>query len=337
MHIKIFFLSIIVSMLMPSCASNQENPYKNWNVYGGTKDALHYSSLTEIDTSNVDQLKVAWVYHTGDADTLTHTQIECNPIIVDSMMYATSAKLKLLALNAATGKAKWVFDPVVSLATDSVPASQLASVFSNACRGVAYWTDGKDDKRIFYTAGYYLICVDANTGNLVKTFGNNGRIDLHDGLGRDVNDLYITSTTPGTIYKNLLILGSRVAEDATAAPGDIRAFNVITGKQEWAFHTIPHPGEYGYDTWEDKNAWQNLGGGNNWSGMSLDEKRGIVFVPTGSISFDFYGGKRLGNNLFGDCLLALDAATGKRIWHFQTVHHDLWDRDLPTAPLLVTI
>ena len=337
MGIKIFFVSIIVSMLISSCTSNLENSYKNWNVYGGTKDALHYSSLTEIDTSNVAQLKVAWTYHTGDADTLTHTQIECNPIIVDSMMYATSAKLKLLALNAATGKPKWVFDPVTSLATDSVPSSQLASVFSNACRGVAYWTDEKNDKRIFYTAGYYLICVDANTGQLVKTFGNNGRVDLHEGFGRDVNNLYITSTTPGTIYKNLLILGSRVAEDATAAPGDIRAFNVITGKQEWIFHTIPHPGEYGYDTWEDKNAWQNLGGANNWSGMSLDEKTGVVFVPTGSISFDFYGGKRLGNDLFGDCLLALDASTGKRIWHFQTVHHDLWDRDLPTAPLLVTI
>jgi len=337
MRIKTLLLSIIVSMLISSCTSNQEDSYKNWNTYGGTKDALHYSSLNEIDTSNVDQLKVAWIYHSGDADTLTHTQIECNPIVVDNMIYATSAKLKLLALNAATGKPKWVFDPVVSLATDSVSSSQLASAFSNACRGVAYWTDEKTDKRIFYTAGYYLICVDANTGQLVKTFGNNGRVDLHDGFGRDVSNLYITSTTPGTIYKNLLILGSRVAEDATAAPGDIRAFNVITGKQEWIFHTIPHPGEYGYDTWEDKDAWQHLGGANNWSGMSLDEKRGIVFVPTGSISFDFYGGKRLGNDLFGDCLLALDAATGKRIWHFQTVHHDLWDRDLPTAPLLVTI
>jgi quinoprotein glucose dehydrogenase len=337
MRIKVFFVSIIITVINASCTSNHEDSYKNWSVYGGTKDALHYSSLKQIDTNNVAQLKVAWVYHTGDADTSIKTQIECNPIIVDSIMYATSAKLKLLALNAATGKLKWIFDPVIALATDSLPSSQLAAVFSNACRGVSYWTDGKNDQRIFYSVGYYLVCVDANSGRLVKTFGNNGRIDLHDGFGRDVKDLFITSTTPGTIYKNLLILGSRVAEDATAAPGDIRAFNVISGKQEWIFHTIPHPGEYGYDDWEDKDAWQHLGGANNWSGMSLDEKRGIVFVPTGSVSFDFYGGKRLGNNLFGDCLLVLDAATGKRIWHFQTVHHDMWDRDLPTAPLLVTI
>ncbi|HET7116729.1 MAG TPA: pyrroloquinoline quinone-dependent dehydrogenase, partial [Hanamia sp.] len=304
---------ILITLIISSCTSNQKDLYQNWNVYGGTKDALHYSSLTEIDTNNVDQLKIAWVYHSGDADTAVHSQIECNPIIVDSIMYATSPRLKLLALNAATGKPKWIFDPLVSLATDSVTSSQLAAVFSNACRGATYWTDGKNDKRIFYSVGYYLICVNANTGKLVTTFGDNGRIDLHDGFGRDVKDLYITSTTPGVIYNNLLILGSRVAEDATAAPGDVRAYNVITGKQEWIFHTIPHPGEYGYDTWEDKDAWKHLGGANNWAGMSLDEKSGIVFVPTGSVSFDFYGGKRLGNNLFADCVLALDAATGKRI------------------------
>ena len=330
-------LSILITLIISSCTSNQKDPYKDWNVYGGTKDAMHYSSLTEIDTSNVDQLKVAWVYHSGDIDTATHSQIECNPIIVDSIMYATSPKLKLLALNAATGKPKWIFDPGVSFTNDSLTASKLSASFSNACRGVSYWTDGKNDKRIFYTAGYYLLCIDANTGKLVTTFGNNGHVDLHDGFGRDVKDLYITSTTPGVIYNNLLILGSRVAEDATAAPGDVRAYNVITGKQEWIFHTIPHPGEYGYDTWEDKNGWQHLGGANNWAGMSLDEKSGIVFVPTGSVSFDFYGAKRLGNNLFADCVLALDAATGKLLWHFQTVHHDLWDRDLPTAPVLVTI
>ncbi len=337
MRISPLFLSFVIIFTISSCTSNQKDLYQNWNVYGGTKDALHYSSLTQIDTNNVGQLKVAWVYHSGDADTSVHSQIECNPIIVDSIMYGTSPRLKLLALKAATGEPKWIFDPVVSLAFGSLRPPQLAASFSNACRGVTYWTDGKNDKRIFYTAGYYLICVDANTGKLVKTFGNDGLIDLHDGFGRDVKGLYITSTTPGIIYQNLLIVGSRVAEDATAAPGDIRAYNVVTGKQEWIFHTIPHPGEYGYNTWDDKNGWQHLGGANNWAGMSLDEKTGIVFLPTGSVSFDFYGGKRLGNDLFADCVLALDASTGKRIWHFQTVHHDLWDRDLPTAPLLVTI
>ena len=327
----------IIVIIAAACKQGTKETYTNWSVYGGTKDALHYSSLTEIDTNNVKQLKIAWVYHTGDADTSSHTQIQCNPIIVDSIMFAITAKMKLFALNASTGKELWSFDPVTFFSPDTNTRSQISPIFSNTGRGVTYWTDGINDKRIFYTAGYYLICVDATTGKAIKTFGNNGSIDLHDGFDRDVKDRFITSNTPGIIYKDLLIMGSRVAEDATAAPGDIRAFDVRTGKQKWIFHTIPHPGEYGYDTYEDKNAWQHLGGANNWSGMSLDENKGIVFVPTGSVSFDFYGGKRLGNNLFADCVLAMDAATGKRIWHFQTVHHDMWDRDLPTAPLLVTI
>ncbi|MEO6454603.1 MAG: c-type cytochrome, partial [Ginsengibacter sp.] len=184
---------------------------------------------------------------------------------------------------------------------------------------------------------YNLLCVNASTGKLISNFANKGRIDLHDGLDRDVKDRSFTMSTPGIIYKDILIIGSSVAEDATAAPGHIRAYDVRTGKQIWIFHTIPQPGELGYDTWEDKQAWQHLGGANNWAGMSLDEKRGIVFVPTGSVADDFYGGKRLGSALFGNCLLALDASTGKRIWHFQTVHHDVWDRDLPNAPVLITI
>lgn len=324
-------------MSVTSCKSNKNNPYKNWSVYGGTKDAIHYSSLTEVDTNNVNQLQIAWVYHTGDADTLFHTQIQCNPIIIDSIMYATTPKMKLFAANAATGKQKWLFDPAVYIFTDTNAQSKLSNIFSNTGRGVTYWTNGESDKRIFFTAGYYLICVNATDGKPVKTFGDNGYIDLHNDLGRDVKNLFITSNTPGVIYKNLLIMGSRVAEDATAAPGDVRAYDVITGKLTWSFHTIPHPGEFGYDSYEDKDAWKHLGGANNWAGMSLDEEKGIVFVPTGSVSFDFYGGKRLGDDLFANCVIALDAVTGKRIWHFQTIHHDIWDRDLPAVPLLVTI
>ena len=326
----------IVIILSYSCKQSINESYNNWNVYGGTKDAMHYSSLTEVDTGNVGQLQVAWEYHTGDADTGSSTQIQCNPIIVNGVLYALSPKMKLFALDAATGKENWVFNPEVINTIDTNPA-KLPLTFLNTGRGVSYWTDGKNDRRIFYTAGYYLICLDATTGKIITSFGNHGHIDLHDGLGRDVNDRFITSNTPGVIYKDLLIMGSRVAEDATAAPGHIRAYNVITGKQQWIFHTIPQPGEPGYDTYDDKNAWQHLGSANNWAGMSLDEKRGIVFVPTGSVAFDFYGGKRLGDNLFADCVVALDAASGKRIWHFQTVHHDLWDRDLPTAPILATI
>jgi quinoprotein glucose dehydrogenase len=330
--INIFLLTAIIS-----CKTNVKKNYADWNVYGGTKDAIHYSSLTEVDTNNVNQLQVAWVYHTGDADTGSTTQIQCNPVIVNGIMYAITPKMKLFGLDASTGKENWVFDPESLKTIDTNARAKMPLTFLNSGRGVTYWTDGKDDKRIFYTAGPFLICVNASTGKLVTTFGEKGHVDLHDGFGRNVNDRFITSNTPGVIFKDLLIMGSRVAEDASAAPGDVRAFNVRTGKQQWIFHTIPHPGEYGYDTYEDKNAWQHLGGGNDWAGMSLDEERGIVFVPTGSVSFDFYGGKRLGDDLFANCVLALDAATGKRIWHFQTVHHDLWDRDLPTAPLLVTL
>ena len=329
--------TVLFLVIMTSCNTDFSKNYENWNVYGGTKDAMHYSSLTEVDTNNVNSLQVAWTYHTGDADTVSHSQIQCNPIIVNGVMYALTPKMKLFALDAATGKKLWVFDPKVLIAIDTNSQTRLSVSFSNTGRGVTYWTDGKDDKRIFYTAGPFLICVDATTGKAINTFGNNGRIDLHDGLGRDVADRYVTSNTPGVIFKNLLIMGTRVAEDATAAPGHLRAYNVITGKQEWIFHTIPQPGEFGYDTFEDKDAWQHLGSANNWAGMSLDEEKGILFVPTGSVAFDFYGGKRLGDDLFGNCILAIDAATGKRIWHFQTVHHDLWDRDLPTAPVLATI
>ena len=339
MRIQIFnsLTFSLVVIVAASCKAPVKESYRNWEVYGGTKDAMHYSSLTEVDTNNVSQLLVAWTYHTGDADTASHSQIQCNPIVIDGILYALTPKMKMFAVDAATGKQIWVFDPKTYIAVDTNEQKRLSMQFTNTGRGVTYWTDGKDDKRVFYTAGPYLICINAVTGNAVNTFGNNGRIDLHDGLGRDVKDRYITSNTPGVIYKDLLILGTRVAEDATAAPGHLRAYNVVTGKQEWIFHTIPQPGEFGYDSYEDKNAWQHLGSANNWAGMSVDEQRGIVFVPTGSVAADFYGGKRLGDDLFANCVLALDAATGKRIWHFQTVHHDVWDRDLPAIPVLATI
>ena len=338
MRIQLHHLStcLIILIITFSCKTSVKESYKNWSAYGGTKDAMHYSSLTEVDTNNVGQLQVAWRYHTGDADTATHSQIQCNPVIIDRIMYALTPAMKLFALDAGTGKRLWAFDPKIFNAGDTSDLAKEATNLNNG-RGVTYWTNGKDDKRIFYSVGYYLICVNGNTGKVITTFGENGRIDLHDGLGRDVKDRFITSNTPGVIYKDLLIMGSRVAEDATAAPGHIRAYNVVTGKQQWIFHTIPQPGEFGYDSYEDKNAWQHLGSANNWAGMSLDEQRGIIFVPTGSVAFDFYGGKRLGDDLFANCVVALDAASGKRIWHFQTIHHDMWDRDLPTAPILVTI
>ena len=262
------------------------------------------------------------------------TQMQVNPIMVEGVLYGVSPKLKLFAVDAATGKEKWVYNPV----SDTGAEVKGFGYFQfNVCRGVTYYTDGKNDKRIFYAASAKLCCIDASTGKPVKSFGENGKIDLHDNLGRDVKDLYVSSTTPGIIYKDLIIVGTRVAEEAAAAPGYIRAFDVHTGKMRWIFHTIPQPGEEGYETWDNKEAYKHIGGVNAWAGFSMDEGKGIVFAPMGSASYDFYGGKRTGNDLFANCVLALDAATGKRIWHFQTVHHDMWDRDLPTAPVLVTI
>lgn len=318
-------------LILQACEETATKEYVTWSTYGGDKEAIHYSSLTAIDTSNVTQLQPAWTYHTGDADTVHHSQMQCNPIIVNGILYGTSPTLKLFAVDAATGAHRWTFDPA-----DSTQQSNVMRFILNNNRGVTYWSHDSD-QRILYTAGSFLYAVNAATGRLIDSFGNKGRVDLHDGLGRDVKDLYVTATSPGIIYKDLYILGSRVDEGAAAAPGHIRAYDVHTGKMQWIFHTIPQPGEFGFDTWEDSIAYKHIGGANSWGGFSLDEERGILFAPTGSASFDFYGGKRKGANLFANCLLALDAATGKRKWHSQFIHHDVWDRDLPAPPALVTI
>lgn len=325
---SVFFMNLLICTFIHSCKLNHGNEYKTWGSYLGDKSVTHYSSLHQIDTSNVQLLKVAWLYSTGDADTLKHSQIQCNPIIVKNILYGTSPQLKLFALDASTGKPKWVFDPF----SDTLKTK----VQRHVNRGVNYWTDGKNE-RIFYTAGSFLYAINAKTGERILSFGNQGIIDLHDGLDRDVQSLSVKSTSPGIIYKNLLIKGITVAESGNVAPGHIRAYDVRTGKLKWIFHTIPHPGEFGYDTWDNKDAWKYIGGANNWSGMSLDEKRGVVYISTGSSTDDFYGGFRKGKNLFSNCILALNAATGKYIWHYQTIHHDLWDRDLPAPPNLVTI
>jgi quinoprotein glucose dehydrogenase len=325
-------LLIASVLLVVSCGPNGDKQYSGWRVTGGTKEGTRYSSLTQIDTSNVAKLVVAWTYSSHDADTVNHSQLQCNPIVVDGVVYGTSPQLKLLAIDAVTGQEKWVFDPQA----DKTAESARTRFIMNNNRGVTYWEDG-DDKRILFAAGSFLFAVDVKTGIIVKTFGVNGRVDLHEGLGRDVSNLYVAATSPGIIYKNLLIMGSRVSEGSDAAPGHIRAYDVKTGKQQWIFHTIPQPGQFGFDSWEDSTAYKHIGGANAWSGFTLDEKRGIVFAPTGSASFDFYGGMRKGANLFANCVLALNAETGKYIWHFQTMHHDVWDKDLPTPPSLVTV
>jgi len=327
-----FFISISLFSLSGCKQQQQQKEYTSWPQYKGSNENIHYSSLTQVDTSNVKQLQVAWEYHTGDADTANHSQIQCNPIIIDSIMFGVSPKMKLFAADARTGKEKWVFNPF-----DSMTADKKMFFILNNSRGVTYWSDGATDKRIYYTAGSDLYCVNAETGKMVMDFADRGKLDLHNDLDRDVKDLFVTSTSPPIIFNDLLIILTRVDEGQHAAPGHIRAYDTRTGKRQWIFHTIPQPGEFGYTTWADSNAYKYVGGANAWSGFSLDKKRGIVFACTGSASFDFYGGKRIGDDLFGNCIIALDAATGKRIWHFQSVHHDIWDRDIPSPPALITI
>jgi quinoprotein glucose dehydrogenase len=311
----------------PLAAAEGAPTHQDWRTHGGDPGHLQRSSLDQINRENVKKLTVAWTYRTGDAAADNRTQIQCQPIVVGSVLYATSPKLKVLALDAATGRELWVFDPFGAGATQT-------SLGVN--RGVTYWEDG-EDKRILVTAGQRLFALDAKTGKPVPSFGAGGSVSLLDGLDRDVTGLYVLSNTPGAIYKDLLVLGTRVSEGPGAsAPGHIRAYDVRTGKIRWIFHTIPHPGELGYDTWPE-DAWTRIGGANAWSGISVDEKRGLVFLPTGSAAFDFWGGNRRGANLFADCVLVLKAATGERVWHYQLFHHDLWDRDLPAAPVLVTV
>jgi len=320
-------MRIIPFLFIALLFSCKNDTYEHWTTYNGTKAGLKYSSLKQIDTSNVQQLTVAWEYHTGDVDTANHSQIQCNPIMVNDVLYVISPQLKLAALDAATGQQKWVFDPW---------AVRKREKNLNNLRGLTYWEDEKD-KRLFYTAGPHLYAVDALSGKPALTFGDSGRIDLHNDLGEAAQDMYVITTSPGMIYKDQIIIGSRVSERSDAAPGHIRSYDVHTGKLRWIFHTIPQPGEEEYDKWDNPEVYKHLGGANSWSGFSLDEERGILFAPTGSVSFDFYGGMRHGANLFANSLLALDANTGKRIWHFQHIHHDVWDRDLPAPPVLVTV
>lgn len=294
--------------------------YRGWAVAGGgTAEGIRFSNLSQVNRTNVKDLRVAWTFDTGDA--FKGSEMQCNPIVVDGVLYATTPKLRVIALDAATGRLLWSFNPF--------EVQKATGGFRN--RGVVY-----AGGRVYVTARNWLYALDAKTGKPVPDFGSEGRVDMRAGLGRPLESISISATSPGVVYKDLLILGSLVSEDLPSSPGDIRAFDLKTGAQRWSFHTIPHPGEFGYDTWP-KDAWQYSGGANSWPGLSLDEKRGIVYVPTGSASFDFYGANRAGDNLFANCLLALDAATGKRIWHFQTVRHDVWDRDLPAAPSLVTV
>ena len=292
--------------------------HEEWREYLGGPDRNHYSPLKQIDASNVNQLKIAWEYHSGDSG-----QVQCNPIIVDGRLFAVTANAEPFALDAATGKEIWRI--------------RNASKNNVIMRGLSYWEDG-DDKRILYTRDSWLHAANAISGEPIMSFGDSGRVSLKSGLGPTAENKYVVSRTPGTVYEDLIIMPLALSEGSDAALGHIQAFNARTGKLEWVFKTIPGPGEFGYDTWPPE-AYKNtdVGAANNWSGMSVDRKRGIIYVPTGSAAFDFYGRRRKGNNLFANTLLALNAKTGERIWHFQFVHHDIFDRDAPAPPNLLTV
>ena len=301
--------------------------FRDWAIYRGDKKANQYSELDQITTKNIDRLEVAWEYHHGDLDS---SSMYSNPIIVDGLLYFTTPKINVVALDAGTGEEVWVFEPSRH--------NKGKRVFRGRNRGVVYWEDEDGEHgRIFDFVNDRVYAIDAKLGTLIKSFGRRGFIDLRKNLPVDPAQASIEVTTPGIVYQNFLIVGSRVPEGNSSTPGDIRAYDTLTGAFKWIFHTVPLEGEFGYDTWEWEEG-ETYGGANPWGGFSLDEERGLVFCATGAAAGDFiYGGTRKGMNLFSSSVLALDATTGERQWHFQTTHHDIFDYDNPPAPVLVSI
>ncbi|MFK7896334.1 MAG: pyrroloquinoline quinone-dependent dehydrogenase [Myxococcota bacterium] len=299
-----------------------------WRHYLGDEGRTHFAPLAQINRGNVDALEIAWTYDTGPLEGAL-TQIQCNPIVVGGTLFGTTSRSHVFALNAATGEEKWRFDP-----------TKFGSVSQGHNRGVVYWSGDAEQMsvveggRILAASGNDLWALDASTGQPIPSFGDGGRVDLRAGLAHGESAGDVTSPTPGVIYRDLLILGTKVGETEGAAPGDIRAYDLNTGAIRWTFHTIPRATEFGSESWPAES-WRKAGGANSWAGVTLDSERGLVFLPTGSATPDFWGGDRAGDNLFANSLIALDAATGERRWHFQIVHHDLWDRDLPAPPTLV--
>jgi quinoprotein glucose dehydrogenase len=310
----------LAATIRTEAQEEKQTGHSTWSTYLGNPDSSHYSSLSQINLSNVDKLQVAWKYEDG-----VDRAYEFSPIIVGRTMYVMARKTSVVALDAATGKELWVYH------SKYAPPWEMH-------RGINFWQskDGSD-QRLFIPIANHLEAINAKTGELITSFGTDGRVDLMAGLGRDFKTIsQIQSATPGVVFDDLLILGSSTGEEYGSPPGDIRAYDVRTGKMVWIFHTVPHPGEPGYETWP-KGTWKYEGGTNCWGEMSLDVDRGIVYIPTGAPTYDFYGADRIGNNLYADTLLALDARTGKLIWHYQLVHHDLWDYDLTAAPQLLTV
>lgn len=326
--------SLASAMFFENTTALAQATTANWSAVGGDPGGMRYSALKQIQVENVSQLEVAWTYHTGELVNGKGKTIECTPLIVDGKMYVTTAERRVIALNAATGEELWKFDP----AEYGPLAGPLASGGVN--RGLAYWSDPTDPLGgcLFHgTADGRLYAIEPTTGKLRESFGTRGAKDLREDLEGDLSRLPYGPTSAPAVFGDLVILGFSNGEGPDiAAPGDIRAFDARTGQQRWRFHTVPRPGERGHETWEE-GSWQNRGGANAWGGLSIDVERGWVFAGLGSAAFDFYGGDRKGDNLFGNCVLALDATTGEYRWHFQTIKHDLWDHDLPVYPNLITL
>ncbi len=330
-----FIVAIAVAVAITGCqpqhdesaaSSDSEQAHLHWAHYGGDLHNSHYSSLDQINRSNVSTLQVAWRYDSADQRALpASSELQVNPIIVDGVLYARNPFHNVFALRADTGEELWTYTP------------EQEHVGLSTMRGVTYWADGEGRQaRIFVATSHMLTALDATSGAPLRSFGDNGHIDLRKGLGRDPDKLVVFAPSPVICFEDLLIVGTAVNETEGAAPGTIRAFNARTGELAWRFNTIPQPGEFGYETWPE-DYWRSGGGANAWAGLSLDAQRGVVYAPTGSATPDFDGQSRHGKNLFANTILALNARTGERLWHYQTVHHDLWDRDLSSAPTLATV
>jgi quinoprotein glucose dehydrogenase len=332
MRLKMISVACFLTLTGTAVAEPSRNV--DWPRVGNDPGCMRYSPLDQIDRQNVTRLKPCWTYHTRELEGRQGKTIECTPIVIDGVMYITTAYLRVVALEAATGSELWQFDPLKDHPFRYRPAS------GGVNRGCAYWSDGKPggERRIIHGVGDgRLFSLDAKTGKLDPNFGDGGLRNLRTELDPKMAGRSYGPTSATAIWRDTIIVGVSCDEGpSVAAPGDIRAFDVRTGKEVWRFHTVPHPGELGHETWEG-DSWKNRGGANAWGGFSVDADRGLVFAGLGSATFDFYGGDRHGDNLFANCTIALDAKTGKRVWHFQTLRHDIWDHDLPVYPNLVTV
>lgn len=313
------FIGLLFLLIYTSCNTDSPSAYNHttWEKYAGGPDQSKYFVASQITKKNVNEMKVSWMYPSGDS-----LSYFFSPLIVDTVMYVLGKNFSLIAVNVLTHEEIWIH----------------ANLQGITRRGINYWeSKDKKDKRLIFTLNNSLQAIDALTGKSILTFGDSGYVDMRQGLDRDPSSIRrMQAMMPGVIFDDLVIMGSAPGESYFSPPGYIRAYNVVTGKLEWTFHTIPHPGEFGYDTWP-KDAYKYVGGVNVWSEMTVDPEKGIVYLPLGSPTYDYYGADRIGSNLFGNSLVALDARTGKRLWHFQTVHHDLWDYDLAAAPQLITV